>query len=157
MRPDVCRAERTMLRRLDPDRVGHSRALESGRREMDAASVDSLAVHENLAVNRSHGAHIMRVHEIDVANIRVEDVSVADKRIALVDSLKEFVAAVEPREERLPEAERKPANAEAKASAEETDKGRPINRRAIDRARAPAPAAREIVPAAIVIGSKTPR
>src|SRR4029077_12249544 len=157
MRPDVCRAERTMLRRLDPDRVGHSRALESGRREMDAATVDSLAVHENLAVNGSHGADIMRVHEIDVANVRVEDVSVADKRIALVDSLEEFVAAVEPREEWLAETQREPANAETKASAEETDKGRPIDRRTKDGARAPAPPAREIVPAAIVIGSKTPR
>jgi len=157
MRSDVCRAERAVLRRLDPDRVGHSRALESGRREMDAASVDSLAVHENLAVNRSHGAHIVRVHEIDVANIRVEDVSVADKRIAFVDSLKEFVAAVEPREEWLAEAQREPANAETKASPEETDKGRPIDRRTKDRARAPTPAAGEIVPTAIVVRSKTPR
>ena len=104
MRLDVHRAERAVLHRLDPHRVAHLRALEGCWSEMNAATVNRLAVHENLAVHCSDGADVMRVHEIDVANVRVEDISVADKRIAFVDPLKELMTAVEPREKRFAEA-----------------------------------------------------
>src|SRR5260370_42604249 len=47
--------------------------------------------------------------------------------------------------------------AEAKASTQEAYESRPIDRRTKERARAPAPPAREIVPAAIMVRSKAPR
>src|SRR5260370_35865101 len=64
---------------------------------------------------------------------------------------------MEPREERFPKAERKPADAKTKASAEEAYESRPIDRRTKERARAPAPPAPEIVPAAIMVRTKAPR
>src|SRR5260370_42384871 len=47
--------------------------------------------------------------------------------------------------------------AEAKASTQEAYESRPIDRRTKERARAPAPPAREIVPATIMVRSKAPR
>src|SRR5712691_8420242 len=107
----------------------------------------------------------MRVDEVDVADIRVENVHIADKRVVHVDHGDETPQAREPGEERFTKSKREPAAAatpaktgvEAPAAAEETHKGRPIDRRTKERARAPAPAAREIVPPAIVVRSKTPR
>src|SRR6267378_8535615 len=46
MRSDIYRAERAVLRRLDPDRVGHLRAPEGARREPRGSAVDGLAIHE---------------------------------------------------------------------------------------------------------------
>src|SRR6266852_863938 len=152
VRSDVCRAERAVRHRLDADRVGHLRALESGRSEMDPATVDGLAVRENLAVNCSHGADVMRVHEIDVANVRV-----ANERVVYVDDGDEIMAATEPGKERFAEAQREPADSETKPAAEEANKSGAIDWRPKERARAPSPSAREIVPAAIVEGSEAPR
>ncbi len=157
MRSDVCRAERAVRHRLDADRVGHLRALESGRSEMDPATVDGLAVRENLAVNCSHGADVMRVHEIDVANVRVEDIRVANERVVYVDDGNEIMAATEPGKERFAEAQREPADSETKPAAEEANKSGAIDWRPKERARAPSPSAREIVPAAVVEGSEAPR
>src|SRR6266478_597645 len=157
MRSGVYRAERAVLRRLDSDGVGHLRGSQGSRRQVRGSAVDGLAACKSIATRRGHGIHVVRVHEINVANVRVEDISVADKSIAFVDPLKELVAAVEPRKERFAEAKREPADAEAKASAKETDKGRPIDRRAKNRARAPAPPSAKIVPSAIVVRSKSPR
>jgi len=50
MRSDVYSAERAVLRRLDPDRVGHLRAPESARREPRGSAVDGLAIHEGIAI-----------------------------------------------------------------------------------------------------------
>src|SRR5260370_421006 len=165
MRSDVYRAERALLRGPDPDRAGHLRAPEVGRREVDGAAVDGLAVHEGIAIRHRYSIYIVRVHEIHIANVRVEDIGVADERIADVDPFNEIVTAAEPGEERFAKAQREPAypSAEAKtgtktkAAPEEGDESRPIERRTKDRARAPAPAAREIVPTAIVEGSIAPR
>ena len=153
-----------MLRRLDPNRVGHLGAPESARREPRGSAVDGLAIHEGIAICHRYGIHVARVHEIDVANVRVEDVSVADKRIPVVDSFNELVTAAEPGEERFAKAQREPAYpsavaktaAKTKAASEETDESRSVDRRTKDRARAPAPAARKMVPAAIVERSKAP-
>src|SRR5713101_1525538 len=147
MRSGVDRAERAVLHRPDPHRVGHLRALESGRSEMDPATVDGLAVHENLAVNCSPGADVMRVHEIDVANERVE----------YIDDVDEIMAATEPGKKRFAEAQREPADSETKPAAEEANKSGAIDWRPKERARAPSPSAREIVPAAIVERSEAPR
>src|SRR5882762_571619 len=156
MRSDVYRAERAVLRRLDPDRVGHLRAPEGARREPRGSAVDGLAIHEGIA--------ICHRYEIDVANVRVEDVSIADKRVPFIDSFNELVTAAEPGEKRFAKAQREPAYPSAvaktatktKAASEETDESRSIDRRTIDWARAPAPATREMVPAAIVERSKAP-
>src|SRR5712691_5602354 len=99
----------------------------------------------------------MRVDEVDVADIRVENVHIADKRVVHVDHGDETLPAREPGEERITKSKREPAHAptpaktgvEAPAAAADTPKARPIDRRTKERARAPAPAACEIVPAAI--------
>jgi len=109
MRSDVYRAERAVLRRLDPDRVGHLRAPEGARREPRGSAVDGLAIHEGIAICHRYGIHVARVHEIDVANVRVEDVSIADKRVPFIDSFNELVTAAEPGEKRFAKAQREPA------------------------------------------------
>jgi len=63
-----------------------------------------LAVHEGVAIGGGHRMHVVRIHKIEVANVGVENIPVADKSIAFVDPLKELVAAVEPREERFAKA-----------------------------------------------------
>src|SRR5713101_4761680 len=107
----------------------------------------------------------MRVDEVNVADIRVENVHIADKRVVHVDHGDETLPAREPGEERFAKSEWEPADAatpaktgvEAPAAAKEAHKGRPVDRRTKERARAPAPAAREIVPAAVVVRGKAPR
>ncbi len=122
--------------------------------------IDRLSVHEGIARGNRNGIHVMSIDKINVANVRVEDVHVVDECVVNIDDGDKAGAGKEPREERLPKAQREPAHAKASpktpASAKEAHKRRPVNRRPIERARAPAPAAREIVPAAIMEGSKAP-
>jgi len=40
--------------------------------------------------------YVVRIYKIDVANVGVENISVADESIPFVDPLKELVTAVEP-------------------------------------------------------------
>src|SRR6266851_3445677 len=82
----------------------------------------------------------MRVDEVDVADIRVENVHIADKRVVHVDHGDETLPAREPGEERFTKSKREPADAAAPA-----------------KTGAEAPAACEIVPAAIVVRGKAPR
>ena len=93
-----------MLRRLDPDGVGHLRASQRSRRQVRGSAVDGLAACKSIATRRGHGMHVVRIHKIDVANVGVENISVADESIPFVDPLKELVTAVEPRKERFAEA-----------------------------------------------------
>src|SRR5258708_6006880 len=157
VRPNIHSAERAVLRRLDPHRTGHVRPPQRGFREVASSAVDRSTVHKSVAIHGANGMHVVRVHKIDVTNVGVEDIRVADERVVHVDDGDEIMAAAEPREERFPEAERKPADSETKPATEEADKSRPIDGRPKERTGAPAPAAREIVPAAIVVRSKTPR
>src|SRR5713101_3791168 len=139
-------AKRTMLRWLEPDRVCHLRAPQCGGSEVDGAAVDGLAVDEGIAIRHGHGIHVMRVDEVNVADIRVENVHIADKRVVHVDHGDETLPAREPGEERFAKSEWEPADAatpaktgvEAPAAAEEAHKGRPVDRRTKERARAPA-------------------
>jgi len=61
--------------------------------------------------------HVVRIHKIDVANVGVENISVADESIPFVDPLKELVTAVEPGEKRFAKAEREPANSKSETAA----------------------------------------
>ena len=132
-------------------------AAQCSRREMRGSTVDGLAVHEGVAIRDGHGIHVAGVHKIDVTNVGVEHVRIADERVAHVDSFNEVMTATEPREERFAEAEREPADSETKPAAEKADKRRAIDRIPKSRARAPAPTAPEIVPSAIVVGREAPR
>lgn len=156
VRSHIYRAERTVLRRMDADRVGHLRTSQCSGREMRGSAVDSLAVHEGVAIRHGYGIHVAGVHKIDVMNVGVEHVGVADERVAHVDLRDEFAAAAEPREKRFAEAEREPADSETKPTAEKADKCGAIDRRPINWAWAPAPPASEIVPAPIVVRREAP-
>ena len=146
-----------MLRRPDADRVGHLRATQRCSRKVSGSAVDGLAVHESVAIGNGHRVHVTRIHVIEVANVRViKDIHVTNVSVVDVDVSDVSAAAVVPREKRFAEAQREPADSESKPAAEETDKGRSVNRRAIIRTRAPAPPASEIIPAAVVVGRETP-
>ncbi len=77
MRSGVYRAERAVLRRLDPDGVGHLGASQRGCRQVCGPAVDGLAVPEGVAIGRGHRMHVVRIHKIEVANVGVENISVA--------------------------------------------------------------------------------
>src|SRR6266702_8170436 len=93
---------------------------------------------------------------IEVANVGVENIRVADKGVAHVDDRNEIPAATEPREERFTEAQREPADSETKPAAEETDKSGTIDGIAAVRTRAPAPPAAKIIPTAVMVRRETP-
>ena len=84
---------------------------------MRGSTVDGLAVHEGVAIGRGHGIHVVRIHKVEVANVGVENIPVADESIPFVDPLKELVTAVEPREEWFAKAEREPANSKSESAA----------------------------------------
>src|SRR5260370_35825579 len=163
MRLDVRRAERALLGRFQTDRVRHLRAFQRRWRDADPAAVNRLAADESAAARNRDGVRVVRVHEIHIVNVGVKNVRVADERVVYVDDGDEIVAATKPRKERFAEAKREPSAsetdpaAEAKASTQEAYESRPIDRRTKERARAPAPPAREIVPATIMVRSKAPR
>ncbi len=147
--------ERAVLRRLDSHRVGHMRAIQGSRRQVICSAVDGLAIHEGVAIRRGHRIDVMRIHEIDIANVAVEDVRVTDERVVYVDDGNETPAATEPRKERLAKTQREPADSESETAAEEAHESRSVNSGTIESG-APAPPATKIIPAAIVIRSKAP-
>src|SRR5712692_9403336 len=156
MRSGVVRAERAVLSRPDSHRVRYLRALQRRWRDAHPAAVNGLTTDEGVAARNGDGIRVARVYEVDVTNVGVENIRVTDERVVYVDDGDEIPAATEPGEERFAKAQREPANAEAKASTEEPDESRPIDRRTKKRARAPAPATREIIPTAVMIRRKTP-
>ena len=146
-----------MPRRLDPNRIGHSRASQRSCCEVRGSAVDGLAVHEGIAIRHGHCIHVARMDVIDVASAGVENATVADERVVDVDPLDELVAAAKPRKERFAKAQREPANSKPETAAKEAHKSWPIDRGVKNRSRAPAPPAAKIVPAAVVERSKAPR
>ena len=146
-----------MWRGPDANGVGHLRTSQHSGRQVSGATVDGLAVHEGGAIRHGHGVHVVSVHKIDVMNVGVEDIHVANERVVHVDDGDEITAAAEPREERFAPAEGEPADSETKSTAEEADKRGAIDRIPKSRARAPAPSTTEIVPAAIVVRREAPR
>src|SRR5712692_5908198 len=156
MRSGVVRAERAVLSRPDSHRVRYLRALQRRWRDAHPAAVNGLTIDEGVAARNGDGIRVARVYEVDVTNVGVENIRVADERVVYVDDGYEIPAATEPGEEWFTESQREPADSEAKAATEETNKSGAIDWRAKDRARAPAPATREIVPTAVMVRRKTP-
>src|SRR6266568_5335082 len=156
IRSHIHRAKRAVLRRLDPDRVGHLCASQKSCCDVRSSAVDGLAIHEGIAIRHSHSIQVTRMDVIEVANVGVENIRVADERVVHVDDRNEIPAATEPREERFTEAQREPADSETKPAAEETDKSGTIDGIAAVRTRAPAPPAAKIIPTAVMVRRETP-
>jgi hypothetical protein len=123
---------------------------------VDLAAIDHLTTNKSIVIGNSHGIHVARVHVIDVAYVRVEDIRVANVGVVDIDDRDEIPAATKPREKRFAVAERKPADSNIKTAAKEPHKSRPVDRSTVDRPRAPAPPATDVRPAAIVVGGKAP-
>src|SRR5882757_7226104 len=155
------------MRRRSIDAPGNPSVAQRIGREMGVAAIDPLAVNE--CIVRSSGDRIrvagIPVIEIPVIVHVVKIVKVIEVRVVYVHVIPVARTTVIPRTERLSPTEREPAiatakteaNADAKSTAEESDKRWPIVRWGVDRSRAPAPVGAEVVPAAVVVGSEPPR
>lgn len=146
-----------MLRRLDPNGIGHSRAPQRSFGNVAGSAVDGLTICEGVAIRGGYRAHVMRIHVIEVAAVGVEDVRVANKRIVDVDVPDVSATAVVPWEKRFTKSQREPAHSKSEPAAEETDKRRAINCATVIRTGAPSPPSAKIVPTTIVVRSKAPR
>src|SRR5208337_1835719 len=130
---------------------------------MRSTAIDGLAIHEGIVGSGGYGALVVGILVIEIAHaVGIEIIEMVEVRVVDVYVMPVAAAAVIPRMERLTPAERKPTVAAAKAktdskAAKKTNEGGTIVRPRIDRARAPAPVAAEIVPATIVVRRKTPR
>src|SRR6516165_7804457 len=143
---------------------GHLRASQGGFGQMLSAAVHGLPVDERAVRGGGHRVNVMRIGVVEIA-IAAAVEAVVKESIVDVDVVP--VAVVVPRMEGFAPAEREPAetgapaksNAEThtKTGAKPADIGRSIIWSGPNRPRAPTPVATEIVPAAIVEGSKTPR
>jgi hypothetical protein len=130
-----------------------------------SATVDGLAVDKGVSRCSSHRVWIVRIHVINVVNIRcVEDIDVVDSGVPDIDVIDERPAATEPGIEWLPKSQWEPSDTPAKAepeseapTAKEADECWTVDGRSKDRSGAPAPPATEIIPAAVVEWSKAPR
>src|SRR5713226_6540050 len=156
MRSGVVRAERAVLSRPDSHRIRHLRALQRRWRDAHPAAVNGLTTDEGVAARNGDGIRVVCVYEVDVTNVGVENIRVADERVVYVDDGYEIPAATEPGKEWFTESQREPADSEAKAATEETNKSGAIDWRAKDRARAPAPPAAAVIPAAVMVRRETP-
>jgi hypothetical protein len=131
---------------------------------VDCTAIDGLAVHEIVARGHCHRVWIVRVDEIEIVNVGcVYDVGVPNKGVTDVDPLDKPAAATETGKEGFPKSQREPADSAAKTQSEskapaakETNERRAVNWGREDRPRAPAPSATEIIPPAVVEGSKAP-
>jgi len=105
----------------------------------------------------------VRVRKIKVVNVRrVDEIHVVDRGVPNVDVIDESPAAAEPWKEGFAKSEWEPANASAKteskaATAKEANERRTVNWGREERPWAPAPPASEVIPSAVVEGSKAPR
>src|SRR5207302_7023865 len=157
------------MRRRSIDAPGNPSVAQRIGREMGVAAIDPLAVNE--CIVRSSGDRVrvagIPVIEIPVIVHVVKIVEVVEVGVIHVHVIPVAWTTVIPGTERLSPTEREPAiaaapteaeaNADAKSTAEESDKRRTVVGRCVDRTRAPAPIGAEIVPTTIVIGCKTPR
>jgi hypothetical protein len=126
---------------------------------VNGAAIDGLATGEAASGSSRHRMGVMCVSVVKIVGV-VNDIDVANERIANVDALSEPVPATEPRMERFAKTQREPADSETysepEASAEKTNERRTIDRRTEDWARVPAPPAADITPAAVMKWSKAP-
>src|SRR5215469_5639842 len=145
---------------------GHLRASQGGFGQMLSAAVHGLPVDERAVRGGGHRVNVMRIGVVEIA-IPAAVEAVVKESIVDVDVVPVAVAAVVPRLEGFAPAEREPAEAGApakpnaethtKTGAKPADIGRSIIWSGPNRPRAPTPVATEIVPAAIMKGSETPR
>src|SRR6516164_1227526 len=137
---------------------GHLRASQGSFGQMLSAAVHGLPVDKRAVRGGGHRVNVMRIGVVEIA-IAAAVEAVVKESIVDVDVVPVAVAAVVPRMEGFAPAEREPAEAgaPAKPGAKPADIGRSIIWSRPNRPRAPTPVATEIVPAAIVEGSKTPR
>lgn len=127
-------------------------------RNVKLATPDHLAAGEGATRSGSYSASVVSIPEVVIAEVAcVENRRIADERVANVDPFCEPWTATEPRIEWLTKPQREPANTEAEPTAEKTHECGAVDRRAKDRARAPAPPAAKESPAAIVKRSESPR
>jgi hypothetical protein len=122
------------------------------------ATPDHLAAGEGATRSGSYSASVVSIPEVVIPEIAcVENRRIADERVANVDPFCEPRTAAEPGIEWLTKPQREPANTEAEPTAEKTHECGTVDRRTIDRTRAPAPPAAKIRPATIVERSESPR
>src|SRR5271157_797500 len=129
---------------------------------MGGTAINALTTHEGIVRSRGDGVHVVGVAVVvivaEVVHVDVANVGVVDIHVAPVAA-----AAMVPGAERFTPTQGEPAISAAKAkpeaepAAEKTDVGRTIESPTPDRTGAPTPAPAKPVPAAIVVGSKTPR
>lgn len=135
---------------------------------MRFAAINRLSV--NKAVSRCcrHRTRLMRVSIVEVVDCSVVDNrGVADNRVRDVHVADVGVAMAIPGTEWFPKTQREPshtvskatakAEAYAPAAAKESDESWAIDRRSVNGSWAPAPSAADVRPAAVMVGSKTPR
>src|SRR5271157_656003 len=149
----------TCARRGSIDAVGHAGATQSRCREMRCATIDGLTIHKGPVRSGCNRVGVVRIAVVEVSVAPpADDVGVANERVVDVDVVPVVAASVIPGTVRLTPAEREPRVAPAKTeAAEEPDERRAIKGPSINRTRAPTPTPAKPVPAAIVVGSKTPR
>jgi hypothetical protein len=85
-----------VLRGPQADGVRHPRVSQRSFSDPELAAIDHLASNEGIVIGNRYGTNVARVHVIEVANVGVEDVPVADERIVNVDPLREAAATTEP-------------------------------------------------------------
>lgn len=81
VRSGIHRAERTVLCRLQADGVRDLGTPEHRGGGVDRAAVNGLTVDEGIAIRHGNRVYVMGIHEIDVANVGVENVRVANERV----------------------------------------------------------------------------
>jgi len=127
------------------------------------ASTDPLAVYKIILRSDGHRARIVRVGVVKVSGT-VIDGSVAENRIPHIHIAIIGVTGAIPWMERFARSQREPTDCPAKSkphapvtTAEKSDKSRSIHGTGIVGPRAPAPAAANVGPPAVMIRSKSPR
>jgi len=121
--------------------ISHLRTTQSSFVQVKGAAIDAFAVNEIVARSYRHRVGVVRVCVVEVAAaVPVTVPAVAEDGITEIDVAILRAAGAVPRTKRLVRTEREPADAESKAAAEETNKGRTIDRTSVIRTRAPTPA-----------------
>src|SRR5215469_11513503 len=145
---------------------GHLRTSQGSFGQMLGTAVHGLPVDERAVRGRGHRVNVMRIGVVEIA-IAAAVEAVVKESVVDVDVVPVAVAAVVPRMEGFAPAEGEPAEAgtpakpkaetDAKTGAKPADIGRSVIWSRPNRPRGPTPVATELVPTAIMKGSKTPR
>ena len=144
--------------------VGDLGTPQGCRSQMLTTAIDALTIHKRVMRSHRDGMRITRVAIIEIAVTVAATVEIVEIGVVDVDVVPVAPAAAIPRMVGFTPTEREPAIATAPTEADsktkatqESDKGRAVVRIGVDRAGAPTPVGAKIVPAAVVVRSKTPR